>query len=239
MFLFGPTGPFIELQTQGTLQRVLVSLPLLMAAPSAGMLSSLLLICPNSTHLSGQPEFYLLYKVLPGHPNLKWPLTSERSCSIRLWDNETPLSCDDPSFCPWPFIVMCSIRSFHVSPELTWKGQSWIFPEISLRAAALLVFHTVIYWARLEMRSVSFPVFMKIWPIWLPQVLNRMEPATLGERESVLHCWEYINLISFIFKESNISKGKKEPYVTLTWFSRNGVTWPRSQKGERKCFSNC
>ena len=71
MFLFGPTGPFIELQTQGTLQRVLVSLPLLMAAPSAGMLSSLLLICPNSTHLSGQPEFYLLYKVLPGHPNLK------------------------------------------------------------------------------------------------------------------------------------------------------------------------
>ena len=71
MFLFGPTGPSIELQTQGILQRVLVSLPLLMAAPSPRMLSSLLLICPNSAHLSGQPEFYLLYKVLPGYPNLK------------------------------------------------------------------------------------------------------------------------------------------------------------------------
>ena len=65
MFLFGPTGPFIELQTQGTLQRVLVSFPLLMAAPSPGMLSSLLLICPNSAPV------YLLYKVLPRHPNLK------------------------------------------------------------------------------------------------------------------------------------------------------------------------
>lgn len=148
----------------------------------------------------------------------------------------------------WPFIlplafhcdVLCqSFRSFHVSPELTWKGQSWTFPEMSLRAAALHVFHAVIYWARLETRSISFPVFMKIWPIWLPQILNRTEPATLEERESILHCWEYVNLISFLFKGSNTSKGKKEPYVTLTWFSGNGVTWPRSQKGERKYFSNC
>lgn len=83
------------------------------------------------------------------------------------------------------------------------------------------------------MRSVSFPLFMKIWPIWLPQILNRMEPATLEERESILHCWEYINLISFLFKESNTSKGEKralcDPKLVL-WEWRNLASIPKRWK---------
>lgn len=86
--------------------------------------------------------------------------------------------------------VLSVFRESTCLPRTKLEGSGLVSQEVSLRGAALPVLCAVNYRARLETRSFSLHLFMKIWHIWLLQILNRSEPATLEERDSIFHCWE-------------------------------------------------